>query len=139
MCSARCWRIASSASLSAAAFFVRILSDGHLIENIHISDIVGGCRAHAVNMGNFELPIGRGDLRNIYIRDVRVVKRENTTPHPLVPINQRVQNLVMEQFERIEEEPSVEAPTLVIENSVSNTVEFTDSARADRSSRQSLP
>ncbi|MFP3905170.1 MAG: glycosyl hydrolase family 28-related protein, partial [Armatimonadota bacterium] len=44
--------------------FVRLLSVDALIEEITISEVHGGCRYHAVNMGNWRFPAGVGNIRS---------------------------------------------------------------------------
>lgn len=106
----------------SAFTFVRLLSSRHPIENVTISDIVGGCRFYAINMDRWRFPPGGGQIRNVTLRGLSVRKmadhfstQARAAERPLIHIQSAVRNLRIEQFHRdaVEQPP---APTLVIEN-----------------------
>ncbi len=108
--------------------FVRLLSVDALIEEVSISNVNGGCRYHAVNMGNWRFPAGVGNIRSIYMSDftVRKVSADDSptgSPHPLLTIRLDVQALQMTNFRR-EPADDLAAATLVIDNGRENDIEI---------------
>lgn len=108
--------------------FVRLLSVDALIEEVSIGEVHGGCRYHAVNMGNWRFPAGVGNIRSVRMRDftVRKVHGENSrsgTKHPLVTIRLAVEGLQMTNFRR-DPADDLPAPTLVVDNGRDNDIEI---------------
>jgi len=116
-------------SAESAYTFVRLLSETQPIENIRIRDITGGCRSYAVNMDNWAFPQGSGDIRNIDIRNLHVTKVPGSSMFPLVDIRLNVRDLLIEDFERVEDDHS--ASTLTIENLTRNVIKMEDVSARD--------
>ncbi|MBB31126.1 MAG: endopolygalacturonase [Gemmatimonadetes bacterium] len=108
----------------SAYTFVRLLSETHRIENIRVRDLAGGCRCYTINMDNWAFPQGSGDIRNIDIKNVRISKVPDAPSFPLVDIRLRVQDLLIEDLERVEDCHA--APTLTIDNLTNNTIWLDD-------------
>ena len=100
--------------------FVRLLSFKELIENVTISDVAGGCRVHAVNLGRWRFPAGGGNIRNVTLRDFTVRKvaggdlAKGSNQAPLILIESVVRGLRIENFRR-EPADDLPAPTLVVD------------------------
>ncbi len=103
--------------------FVRLLSTESLIDDVTIDNVRGGVRVHAINMNTWLFPAGTGDIRNVRVRDMSVYKPEGSTAHPLIDIQSRVSNLVIENFCR-PDDGSPGSETLIIRNEQENAVEF---------------
>lgn len=105
--------------------FVRFLSKEHPIENVIVSDVVGGCRACAINFHNWQFPVGGGNIRNVLLRDFEVWKLPDvlySSPYlegvPLLWVRLGVQNLRIENFQRRDD--GLTAPTLWLDNEREN-------------------
>lgn len=107
---------------ASAYTFVRLLSCKELIENVTISDIAGGCRMYAVNLGRWRFPAGGGNIRNVMLRNLTVHKvadgkpAEGANQAPLILVESVVRGLCIENFRRAPAD-KLSAPTLVV-NSV---------------------
>ncbi|MBI1337254.1 MAG: endopolygalacturonase [Phycisphaera sp.] len=107
--------------------FVRLASVWSTIEDIEITDAIGGCRVNMVNADALRFclsPLFRKDderyaggvglLRNIHIRNVRVFKT-GTDRSPMFRLHERMVDFKVEDFERVwEHDAAREAPTLEV-------------------------
>jgi polygalacturonase len=112
----------------SAFTFVRVLSHRQVIENITISDVVGGCRFYAVNMDRWKFPAGAGKIRNVTFRDFDVrkmpdvfSKQKGAGQRPLIHIQSAVEGLRIENFRR-QENDEAGAVTLSLDNEQQNRV-----------------
>ncbi|TDU81512.1 pectate lyase-like protein [Prosthecobacter fusiformis] len=112
----------------SAFTFVRILSHKELIENVTISDVVGGCRFYAINMDRWRFPEGGGNIRNVTLRDFTIRKmpddfseQRGAGQRPLIHIETAVKNLRIENFNRPPQDEQT-APTLVLDTERENRV-----------------
>jgi hypothetical protein len=108
--------------------FVRLLSNGHPIENVVISDVAGGCRASAITMHRWRFPRGCGDIRHVVLRDFRVHKMADPghayqEARPLIDIELATHDFRIENFRR---DPVAQPAslTLLIENGLTNRLRF---------------
>jgi len=110
----------------SAFTFVRLLSSQQPLENVRISDVVGGCRFYAVNLDRWRFPAGGGKIRNVVLRDISVHKafdsfsrQSHPDRRPLIHIQTRVENFRIENFRRTEEQQPP-AVTLLLDNGQRN-------------------
>lgn len=91
--------------------FVRLLSVDHPIEDIEISDVVGGCVCSAINMDacrdcrvqlfqEEDRPLGVGAISRVRIRDFKVHKASDQSRQPLIDFRTRVDDFTVEHFQR---------------------------------------
>ena len=126
---------------------VRLLSVTELIDNVTVSGVAGGCRLHAVNLGNWRFPVGVGNIRNVTLRDFAVrkvawsqdgVTNEGAAQAPLVTIRLAVHNLRLEDFRR-EPADDLPAPTVMVDNGRRNTIRHAGTAGETTGDRFVVP
>lgn len=120
--------------------FLRLLSYDQPVEDIEVSDVVGGCYYLAVQMqveplGRVQIGrsvLGTGSIRNVALRDFNVHRNlrindgyfgAEAPPEPLVHIEQHVENFCMHRFCRnMERDAYPDSPTLVLDNVCENRI-----------------
>ena len=138
--------------------FLRVFAEEYSIENITVSDVSGGCyyigaqmqiSPYLRNRGEFTTQrLGMGNIKNVRLSDWDIWRRyrcgsdaadyEATDVNALIDIEQRVDGLTIENFNRAVEKDSMpELPTLSLMNGRSNDIELRTKAgsRAEVSGR----
>lgn len=107
--------------------FIRLLSVDHPIEDVEISDVVGGCRNCAINMDacrdcrvklfdDADRPGGVGMIRNVRVWDMAVHKTTDDNDQPLLDCRTHLDNFVIERFSRdAARDVSPRTPTLLFQ------------------------
>ncbi len=102
--------------------FVRLLSNGSILENITVRDVAGGFNHYAVNMNNWRFPVGAGNIRNVRIENFDVTHKDNFR-YPAIGICLNVQDMLITDFVRND---SGSVNTLVLDNDLDNLIRFED-------------
>ena len=109
--------------------FLRLLSVDHVIEDVEIHDVEGGCRCCAINMDacrecrvtlfeEDDRPDGVGSIGNVRVSDLHVFKAADTNRQPLIDFRTRADRFSVTRFSRdTERDVSPGSPTLCIEKS----------------------
>lgn len=103
--------------------FIRLLSCGSVIKNILIRNISGAVDHYAINAGCWRFPKGTGLLENIFISNANISKLDDPINLPLILINSRTNNFVIDNFIRNSADNML-APTLNLNNDTVNSVSF---------------
>ncbi len=110
----------------SAFTFVRLLSHRELIENVTVSDVVGGCRFYAINMDRWRFPAGGGNIRNVTLRDFTIrkmpddfSKQAKSAERPLIHIQSAVKGFRIKNFRRQSDDIQA-ARSLVLDNGQPN-------------------
>ena len=127
-------------SAAEAFAFVRVLSVREPVEDIEIRDVRGGCRYLAIQL---QTPsylrrtlgrqvLGSGNLRRVKVQHCRVYRVDRHSPDPLIHIEQNVQDLVIEDFQRdADRDANPGPPLLLLDNNLPNRV-LIEGVRADQ-------
>jgi len=103
--------------------FVRILSKESQIENIIVRGVKGSCR-RAVNINNWQFPIGSGNICNVLLEQFDVIKTDLYVS--LIIINLKVHNLYIRDFQRRNNPKTDHTATLYLNNDQENTFQKAD-------------
>ena len=125
--------------------FLRLASVWSRIEDIDVRHIRGGCRNYLVNCDALrycrtplfeadhpEAQEGVGWLRNIALRDIEVHKTEEHSLDPLLMLETRMENWLVEDFRRnLDQDEYPEAPTIRLQHVLSPEVVLDGVPEAD--------
>ncbi|MDA3925042.1 MAG: glycosyl hydrolase family 28-related protein [Kiritimatiellae bacterium] len=102
--------------------FVRLLSNGSLINNITVRNVTGSCRTYAVNINRWRFAIGAGEIHNVLLENFDVTKTAGVDL-ALIYITLNIDNLHILDFQRIDTPDAVPAATLYLSNGLENILE----------------